>query len=76
MESGFKTLTYRPWIPRDGMAGTFQHLVRSWGDPNTAHHKWEANVLQRVCERGAAVPLVFDRNASDPIYERIMRKND
>lgn len=68
-------LAYRPWQPKEGMAGTYRHLVRSWGDPNGPRHKWPADVLARVCERGEPREFRYDREClkSYAIYARILR---
>ena len=57
-------LVYRPWVAREGMAGWFQHLSRAYGNPNQGHNMdvWPKGVLERVCERGEAIPITFDRD--------------
>jgi hypothetical protein len=55
-------LVYRPWVPQAGMAGTYRHLVTAWGSPNAAQHDWPQGVLERVCERGEAIPVVADQD--------------
>lgn len=54
-------LVYRLWQPKEGMAGTFAHLVRSWGDPNAPRHEWPQGVLSQVCERGEPLDFRYDR---------------
>jgi hypothetical protein len=55
--SGAMVLTYAPWVAREGMAGTFAHLVEAWGSPDA----WaNAAVREQVCERGQPVPVRWD----------------
>lgn len=61
------TLFYRPWIPRDGMARTYADLRRAWGDPNLST-AWPQAILERVCQRGSAVPLTYDADAPSSVY--------
>lgn len=68
-------LTYRPWQAKAGMAGTYQHLVRSWGNPNAPQHAWPVGVLGLVCERGAPQTIRYDREcvAAYSVYSRILK---
>jgi hypothetical protein len=49
-------LTYRPWVPREGMKGTYEHLFSRLGSPE----RWLPATRDVVCERGAPVPLKWD----------------
>jgi hypothetical protein len=49
-------ITYRPWIPAEGMTGTYRHLVQAMGAPDD----WPDALRAVVCVRGEAIPIRCD----------------
>jgi hypothetical protein len=62
--TGFSSLTYAPWVPREGMSRMFTHLCAAWGDPNHPRNGfgWSRGILLLVCKRGTPLPFVFDNH--------------
>lgn len=55
------------WHPREGMAGTFAHLVKAWGLP----YEWPDAVRVVVCEKGLA-PLRWDAYAPSAAHYALL----
>lgn len=61
-------ISYRPWVPKEGLQGFWKACVAEWGNPNDQGSEWPQGILEAICERGAPLTLRYDRYAPQGSY--------